>query len=330
MALETGTYISDLVATNPAAADGLVDADNHFRLIKSTIKTTFPNITGAVNPTHTELNYVDGVTSAIQTQLDAKAVLASPTFTGVPAAPTAAPGTNTTQIATTAFVAAADALKANLASPALTGTPTAPTAAPATNTTQVATTAYADAIAALKADLASPTFTGVPAAPTAAGGTNTTQIATTAFVTAAVGGGGMAAASQAEQEAASSTTVAVTPGTQQFHPSAAKFWARCAGAGTLTESFNMTSVADTGQGDLDGTIATDFSSATWCLVAQIVTGNLDTTSQFINSIINVNAQDAGTFGVQCGRWTIWNGSNSNLIEIVDPTSYNIIGYGDQA
>ena len=37
----------------------------------------------------------------------AKASLASPTFTGTPAAPTASSGTNTTQIATTAFVAAA-------------------------------------------------------------------------------------------------------------------------------------------------------------------------------------------------------------------------------
>ncbi len=33
-----------------------------------------------------------------------KASLASPTFTGTPAAPTAAQGTNTTQLATTAFV----------------------------------------------------------------------------------------------------------------------------------------------------------------------------------------------------------------------------------
>jgi hypothetical protein len=37
------------------------------------------------------------------------APLASPAFTGVPTAPTAAPGTNTTQIATTAFVASASA-----------------------------------------------------------------------------------------------------------------------------------------------------------------------------------------------------------------------------
>jgi hypothetical protein len=45
----------------------------------------------------------------------AKAPLASPTFTGVPAAPTAAPGTNTTQLATTAFVAALGALKVDAA-----------------------------------------------------------------------------------------------------------------------------------------------------------------------------------------------------------------------
>ena len=67
------------------------------------------------------------------------APLASPTFTGTPAAPTAAAGTNTTQIATTAFVQAVAALLAPLASPALTGTPTAPTAAAGTATDQIAT-----------------------------------------------------------------------------------------------------------------------------------------------------------------------------------------------
>lgn len=48
-----------------------------------------------------------GVTSdALNTALDLKADLASPSFTGTPTAPTAAAGTNTTQIATTAFVLA--------------------------------------------------------------------------------------------------------------------------------------------------------------------------------------------------------------------------------
>lgn len=68
--------------------------------------------------------------------------LDSPTFTGVPAAPTAAAATNTTQLASTAFVQQEIAAKAPLASPALTGTPTAPTAADGTNTTQLATTAF--------------------------------------------------------------------------------------------------------------------------------------------------------------------------------------------
>jgi hypothetical protein len=53
-------------------------------------------------------------------------------------------------------------------SPALTGTPTAPTAAGGTNTTQIATTAFVAALGALKANLASPTFTGTVAGITAA------------------------------------------------------------------------------------------------------------------------------------------------------------------
>ena len=99
-----------------------------------------------------------------------------------------------------------------LASPALSGTPTAPTAATATNTTQLATTAFVHALigglavgvtsfnsrtgaisltandvsAAGGAVLASPAFTGTPTAPTAGVGTSTTQVATTAFVHAAI------------------------------------------------------------------------------------------------------------------------------------------------
>ena len=75
MALEdlTGTkYLDDLVATNPAAGDNVSDGDDHIRGIKNVLKLTFPNVDAAVNATPTELNYVDGVTSAIQTQLDAK------------------------------------------------------------------------------------------------------------------------------------------------------------------------------------------------------------------------------------------------------------------
>lgn len=63
MALETGTYISSLNASNPASTDGLAQADDHIRLLKSTIKATLPNVTGAITATHTELNKMDGVTA---------------------------------------------------------------------------------------------------------------------------------------------------------------------------------------------------------------------------------------------------------------------------
>jgi hypothetical protein len=96
----------------------------------------------------------------LDADLDLKANIDSPGLTGVPTAPTAAPGTNTTQIATTAYTFAGLALKANIDSPTLTGTPAAPTAAPGTNTTQIATTAYTFAGLALKANIEAPEFTG--------------------------------------------------------------------------------------------------------------------------------------------------------------------------
>jgi len=48
----------------------------------ATVTTAELNILDGVTATTAELNYVDGVTSAIQTQIDAKAPLASPTFSG--------------------------------------------------------------------------------------------------------------------------------------------------------------------------------------------------------------------------------------------------------
>ena len=141
------------------------------------------------------------------------APIASPTFTGTPAAPTATGGTNTTQIATTAFVQAAIAPLAAVASPTFTGDPKAPTAAPGDNDTSIATTAFVQAalnaqpqvttfntrggaVVLLLADvtgvggapIASPVFTGDPQAPTPAAADNDTSIATTAFVKTAIGG----------------------------------------------------------------------------------------------------------------------------------------------
>jgi hypothetical protein len=102
------------------------------------------------------------------------ALLASPAFTGVPTAPTAAAGTSTTQLATTAFVTSAIQIVESGSVLSF-------------NTRTGAVTLQASDVTGVGgALLASPAFTGTPTAPTASVGTNTTQLATTAFVTNAV------------------------------------------------------------------------------------------------------------------------------------------------
>jgi hypothetical protein len=191
---------------------------------------SFNTRTGAVTLENTDIQDAGG------------ALIDSPVFTGTPQAPTAAPGTSSSQIATCAWVmdelggvtsgvvsfngrsgaiilTSADLTSAGgalLASPGFSGVPTAPTAATGTNTGQLATCAYvetaiasintgvvsfngrggavqltsADISAAGGAVLASPAFTGAPSAPTAAAGVSNAQIATTAFVAAAVANAG--------------------------------------------------------------------------------------------------------------------------------------------
>jgi hypothetical protein len=101
---DTGTVTSTMIA------DGtIVNAD-----INASAAIEWTKIAPSSTVSATELGYLDGVTSAIQAQIDSKlatstasstyAPLASPALTGVPTAPTAAANTNTTQIATTAYV----------------------------------------------------------------------------------------------------------------------------------------------------------------------------------------------------------------------------------
>lgn len=56
MPLETASFINGLVATNPVSTDPVAQADDHIRLIKSVLKSTFPNLTGAVTANQATLN----------------------------------------------------------------------------------------------------------------------------------------------------------------------------------------------------------------------------------------------------------------------------------
>ena len=59
MALENATIISDLNSSNPTSTDGLAQADDHIRLIKAVLQSTFPNINAAMTATDEVLNGLD-------------------------------------------------------------------------------------------------------------------------------------------------------------------------------------------------------------------------------------------------------------------------------
>lgn len=148
MPLESTTTISGLTSSWPLSNDTFGGTDDHLRVIKSVLKTTFPGSGGQgfskpILATEDEINRLVGVTGNVQNQIAARALLDSPALTGTPTAPTATQGTNTTQLATTAFVTTGINLKADIASPTFTGVPACPTPAVGINTTQIINAAWA-------------------------------------------------------------------------------------------------------------------------------------------------------------------------------------------
>jgi hypothetical protein len=111
-------FVKD-ITTKPTSTINFSEAGSGF----ATIKVGGAEI-GSV--TNTEIGYLSGVTSAIQTQINSKlasatasstyAPLESPSLTGTPLSTTAAVDTNTTQIATTAYVIGQGYLKSSTAS----------------------------------------------------------------------------------------------------------------------------------------------------------------------------------------------------------------------
>ena len=86
MATENASYISEFNTSYPADGDavgegggtttGTGSTRGHLNMIKYVLKTQFSGLSGttAITPSEAELNYVNGVTSAIQTQIDTKGV----------------------------------------------------------------------------------------------------------------------------------------------------------------------------------------------------------------------------------------------------------------
>ena len=111
---KTISYVDNTITVQVANVSDLTASAAELNTLDGiTASTSELNLLDGVTATTAELNYVDGVTSGIQGQLDDKAPLASPALSGVPTAPTATAGTNSTQIATTAYADAAVAALVN-------------------------------------------------------------------------------------------------------------------------------------------------------------------------------------------------------------------------
>ena len=124
---------------------------------------------------------------------------------------------------------------------------------------------------------------------------------------------------QSEMEAAASTTLTVTPGLLHNHPGVPKFWVRAdvaAGTPSISASHNVTSITDTAVGRLTITIATDFSSVSWVCNPNIEYATGSTVTAFSSD----GTIAAGTVEVACSK---------SGVGLSDPTSWHVLGLGDQ-
>jgi hypothetical protein len=56
MGIESAQYVNQLVPANPLSTDSVSQADDHLRMIKSTLVATFPNLNAPVTATAEQLN----------------------------------------------------------------------------------------------------------------------------------------------------------------------------------------------------------------------------------------------------------------------------------
>lgn len=135
------------------------------------------------------------------------------------------------------------------------------------------------------------------------------------------------AATQAEQEGGTSTNKYVSPGVQHYHPSACKCWGKANGAGTsLVVNYNVTSITDTGTGQLTVNIGTDFSGANYAAVASVerVATSLSVASVDNGGLFRNATMAAGSFQIENYDDT------ATTHAAQDPSSYFWACFGDQA
>lgn len=69
MAVESATFLTDLNPANPAGSDGTDRGDDHIRLLKSVLLSTFPNLSGEVTVTADQLNSIADLATTLSSFL---------------------------------------------------------------------------------------------------------------------------------------------------------------------------------------------------------------------------------------------------------------------
>jgi len=130
---------------------------------------------------------------------------------------------------------------------------------------------------------------------------------------------------QSEMETGTDTGRIVCPGRQHFHPGHPKCWVQVTGAGspTISSSYNITSITDTGVGILTVTIANDFSSVNYCAIVTVGNDNSDfQTGEGVGG--SYHTRQAGSI-VLISDDGDEDGASTDL---ADPWSWDFVAFGD--
>ena len=231
---------------------------------------------------------IDNEFNAISGAISSKADIASPTFTGTPAAPTATAGSNTTQLANTAYVKA---------------TVDTATAALGTMSTQNKTAV----------DITGGTIVGITDLTVADGGTGRSTLTANAVL---VGNGTSGINSVAPSTSGNVLTSNGTSWTSAAIPSSglAKAWVSFDSSGTILKAFNVSSITVRGTGQWTVNFTTALSDANY-----VMSGSCTYGPTYVNSggvLISFNwdgtngtAPAAGSCEINTARLT-YNGSDA--------------------
>jgi hypothetical protein len=362
MPLETATYISELDSANPGHTDQLGQADSHMRLIKSALLATLPNWT-ATALTATQAAIDAAVNAVVNGTVAVIAKLGTAALPGIAFLSDAntgiySPGADQLSITTggtarlhvkadgsTEIVGALTADSTLAVTGAITGSAAASfggvvtaavgaVGAPSYTFTGDTDTGFYHAgannprIAANGADVVDITTSGVTVTGTLHSTGALTVDAGGATITAGaltINSSGIAGcAAQSDQETATSTVLPVTPGRQQFHPSAAKAWGFITNNGAtaaIGAGYNVASVLRNSQGLVTVTFTTPFSSTNYAVIANTAVngGTQDCRCLVISRTTSTVQLQLSVVGV----------SGANTLVSVSDQDFYFVAFGDQ-